>query len=92
MTIGKVNTLNDVGLLTMNKTHIKEIPVFFGIYFSIADILLNFAFNNLKFWEAVDNISNKRTASQKYVLSISFDFMSKKGNFLNIFLMFFYMS
>ena len=72
------------------KNYIKK-KYFLAYMFLVIHISLNFALSNLKFCEAVDDISIEGTVSQSYVLSLNFNFMSKNGQVFNLFSEYFFL-
>ena len=63
---------------------------FFLLLFMIVHISTNFVLDGLKLWMHVPNIHVEGTLSQIFVLDLSFCFMSKKGNFMIIYLNIFF--
>ena len=80
-----VDAFNSYNIYKCEKLYTKKDN--FGTYYLIVHISFNFAFRNLKFLVAVDDIQNEGNVSQNFDICLSFCFMSK--NFFIILLIFF---
>ena len=58
-------------------------------FFLIVHISTNFVLDGPKLWMDVPNIHVEGSVSQIFVLGLTFHFMSKNGNFMIIYLIFF---